>query len=30
MTWEEARDVAGPRSAAILPVGAIEAHGPHL
>jgi len=30
MTWEEARGVAGPRSAAILPVGAIEAHGPHL
>lgn len=30
MTWEEARDSAGPRSAAILPVGAIEAHGPHL
>ncbi len=30
MTWEEARDVAGPGSAAILPVGAIEAHGPHL
>ena len=30
MTWEEARAVAGPGSAAILPVGAIEAHGPHL
>jgi creatinine amidohydrolase len=30
MTWEEARAAAGPRSAAILPVGAIEAHGPHL
>jgi creatinine amidohydrolase len=30
MTWEEARDAVGPRSAAILPVGAIEAHGPHL
>jgi creatinine amidohydrolase len=30
MTWEEVRDVAGPGSAAILPVGAIEAHGPHL
>ena len=30
MTWEEARDVAGPRSVAILPVGAVEAHGPHL
>lgn len=30
MTWEEARDTSGPGSAAILPVGAIEAHGPHL
>jgi creatinine amidohydrolase len=30
MTWEAARDAAGPGSAAILPVGAIEAHGPHL
>jgi creatinine amidohydrolase len=30
MTWEEARDAAGPGSGAILPVGAIEAHGPHL
>ena len=30
MTWEEARDAAGPDSVAILPVGAIEAHGPHL
>lgn len=30
MTWEEARDAAGPASVAILPVGAIEAHGPHL
>jgi creatinine amidohydrolase len=30
MTWEEARDAAAPGSAAILPVGAIEAHGPHL
>jgi creatinine amidohydrolase len=30
MTWEEAREAAGPASAAILPVGAIEAHGPHL
>ena len=30
MTWEEARAAAGPASAAILPVGAIEAHGPHL
>lgn len=30
MTWEEARDTAGPRTVAILPVGAVEAHGPHL
>jgi creatinine amidohydrolase len=30
MTWEEARDRAGPGTIAILPVGAIEAHGPHL
>jgi creatinine amidohydrolase len=30
MTWEEARQAAGPDSVAILPVGAIEAHGPHL
>jgi creatinine amidohydrolase len=30
MTWEEARDAGGPGSVAILPVGAIEAHGPHL
>src|SRR3954447_11230327 len=30
MTWEEARGAAGPGSAAILSVGAIEAHGPHL
>jgi len=30
MTWEEARDASGPGSVAILPVGAIEAHGPHL
>ncbi len=30
MTWEEAGEAAGPSSVAILPVGAIEAHGPHL
>lgn len=30
MTWEEARDAGGRRAAAILPVGAVEAHGPHL
>jgi len=30
MTWEEARDLEPARTVAILPVGAIEAHGPHL
>ena len=30
MTWEEARDAGGRGAAAILPVGAVEAHGPHL
>src|SRR5438552_6495069 len=30
MTWEEARDLARARTVAILPVGAVEAHGPHL
>jgi creatinine amidohydrolase len=30
MTWEQAGDASGPGSVAILPVGAIEAHGPHL
>jgi creatinine amidohydrolase len=30
LTWEEARDAGGASSIAILPVGAIEAHGPHL
>lgn len=30
MTWEEARDAGGAGSVAVLPVGAIEAHGPHL
>jgi len=29
MTWEEARDAAAG-AVAVLPVGAIEAHGPHL
>jgi creatinine amidohydrolase len=29
MTWEEARDAAGG-AVAVLPVGASEAHGPHL
>ena len=30
MTWEEARDLDRGRSVAIVPVGAVEAHGPHL
>ena len=30
MTWEEVRDLGASRTVAILPVGAIEAHGPHL
>jgi creatinine amidohydrolase len=30
MTWEEVRDLDRSRCVAILPVGAIEAHGPHL
>ncbi len=30
MTWEEVRDVEGRGALAILPVGAVEAHGPHL
>ncbi|HYJ34070.1 MAG TPA: creatininase family protein [Candidatus Binatia bacterium] len=30
LTWEEARDLDRPRAVALLPVGAIEAHGPHL
>ncbi|HEX7118627.1 MAG TPA: creatininase family protein [Longimicrobiales bacterium] len=30
MTWEDARGLAGGRTLAVLPVGAIEAHGPHL
>jgi creatinine amidohydrolase len=30
MTWEDARDAAAARAIAVLPVGAIEAHGPHL
>jgi creatinine amidohydrolase len=30
MTWEEARDQDRARTVAILPVGATEAHGPHL
>lgn len=30
MTWEEARDLSRARPVAVLPVGAVEAHGPHL
>ena len=30
MTWEQVRDLDVARSVAILPTGAIEAHGPHL
>ncbi len=30
MTWEEVRDLDSERTVAILPVGAVEAHGPHL
>jgi len=30
MTWEEVRDLDRARTVAILPTGAIEAHGPHL
>lgn len=30
MTWEEVRDADRAAAVAILPVGAVEAHGPHL
>jgi len=30
LTWEEVRDLDRARTVAVLPVGAIEAHGPHL
>lgn len=30
LTWEEVRDLDRPSAVAILPVGAVEAHGPHL
>jgi creatinine amidohydrolase len=30
LTWMEARDVLGQRPVGLLPIGAIEAHGPHL
>ena len=30
MTWNEVEALDGPRTVAILPLGAVEAHGPHL
>lgn len=30
LTWEDVRDLDRARTVAVLPVGAIEAHGPHL
>src|SRR6267143_5030021 len=30
LTWEEVRDLDRARTVLILPVGAVEAHGPHL
>jgi len=30
MTWQEVRDLDRARTVAILPIGAVEAHGPHL
>ncbi len=30
MTWEEVRAAGGKRAVALLPAGAVEAHGPHL
>jgi creatinine amidohydrolase len=30
LTWEDVRALDRPRTVAILPVGAVEAHGPHL
>ena len=30
LTWEEVRDLDRTRTVAVLPVGAVEAHGPHL
>ncbi|MFN2432812.1 MAG: creatininase family protein [Gemmatimonadota bacterium] len=30
LTWEEVRDLDPAKTIAILPIGAIEAHGPHL
>src|SRR5215472_13202663 len=30
LTWEDVRDLDRARTVALLPVGAVEAHGPHL
>jgi len=30
LTWEEVRDLDRPRTSVVFPVGATEAHGPHL
>ena len=30
LTWEEIRDLPPERTIALLPIGAVEAHGPHL
>src|SRR2546423_8911207 len=30
LTWEEVRDLDRGRTVVVLPVGAVEAHGPHL
>ena len=30
LTWEDVRDMERSRTVAVLPVGALEAHGPHL
>lgn len=30
LTWEEVRDLDRSRTIAVLPIGALEAHGPHL
>src|SRR5205814_3697447 len=30
LTWEEVRDLDREQTLVVLPVGAIEAHGPHL
>src|SRR5215475_9256719 len=30
LTWTAVRDLTAGRTVAVLPVGAIEAHGPHL